>query len=112
MKDVPLELYRAHYPEIKTLDPYYGTPDSQPNTARVFKGIPPEGNRIERNICYGRWKEIAWHAKEELFIIRDNYVSSDLNGIGDPASGFRIPPDSPARTIGFQEIPFREIGRR
>lgn len=110
LADVPLDLYRQRYPEMKTLDACYGAPDGAPIVGDAFKGVPPEGNRILRNVCVGDWLEIGWHAQRELFDVRDNYVTRDMAQVGGPESGFRIPKDSPAWEKGFKPIPFQKIG--
>lgn len=110
LQDIPLDLYRERYPELKTLDAHYGAPDGEPILGDNFKGVPPEGNRILHNVCVGDWLEIAWHAKEDLFDVRDNYVTDDLRQVGGPETGFPIPEDSPAWAAGFQAIPFEHIG--
>lgn len=110
LADVPLALYRERYPEMKTLDAHYGPPDGEAITGESFKGVPPEGNLITKNVCFGKWTDITWHAKEEWFDIRDNYVTDDMSGIGSPETGFQIPEDSPARETDFETIPFDKIG--
>lgn len=110
LADVPLDLYRERYPEMKSLDAWYGPPDGDPITGDAFTGVPPEGNRILRNVCAGDWLEIGWHADRKLFDVRDNYVTKDLAHTGGPETGFRIPKDSPAWKTGFQPIPFKKIG--
>ncbi len=110
LQDVPADLYRERYPAMKTLDRYYGKPDSEPIIGEAFKGIPPEGNAIVRNVCFGKWKEIAWFADEKLFDIRDNFVTEDLSQIGGPETGFRLPENSPLWETGFKPIPFDRIG--
>ena len=108
--EVPAELYRNRYPAIKTLDKYYGKPGEEPITGKNFKGIPPEGNVIATNLCFGKWKEITEYADEKIFDIRNNYASKDLSKIGAPDTGFLIPANSPAWSTGFTPIPFTEIG--
>ncbi|HDP34587.1 MAG TPA: hypothetical protein ENN29_05700 [Candidatus Hydrogenedentes bacterium] len=110
MTEVPLELYRERYPELKTLDAYYGAPDVEPIVGDAFNGVPPEGNVIANNVCFGDWLDITWHAKRELFDIRDNCVAKSMDEIGGPETGFRLPEDFPAWDKGFQPIPFEKIG--
>ncbi|HOX40225.1 MAG TPA: right-handed parallel beta-helix repeat-containing protein, partial [Candidatus Brocadiia bacterium] len=110
LKSVPSDLYRERYPAMKSLDAYYGPPEGPAIAGEAFKGIPPEGNVIARNICIGKWKEIAWHADEKLFDIRDNFVTEDRNQVGTPEDGFRLPTESPAWKTGFAPIPFKKIG--
>ena len=110
LKEVPANLYRERYPAIKTLDRYYGKPGDKPITGKDFKGIPPEGNVIVTNVCFGPWKEITEFADEKIFDIRNNYITDDLNKVGTPETGFIIPPDSPVWATGFKPIPFSEIG--
>jgi hypothetical protein len=108
--EMPQDLYRERYPAIKTLDAYYGAPGAPQLIGETFKGIPPEGNVVARNVCFGKWKDIAWHADEKLFDIRDNYVTEDMAGVSGPEKGFELPQDSPAWKTGFSPIPFKEIG--
>jgi len=110
LKEVPVNLYRERYPAIKTLDRYYGKPGDKPITGKDFKGIPPEGNVIVTNVCFGPWKEITEFADEKIFDIRNNYITDDLNKVGTPETGFIIPSDSPVWKTGFKPIPFNEIG--
>ena len=103
-------MYRERYPAIKTLDKYYGKPGEAPITGKDFRGVPPEGNVIANNVCFGPWKSITEYADEKIFDIRNNYVNDDISKIGTPETGFLIPSDSPAWTTGFKPIPFKEIG--
>jgi hypothetical protein len=110
LNEVPADLYRDRYPAIKTLDRYYGKPGEEPISGKNFKGIPPEGNVIATNVCFGPWKEITEFADEKIFDIRNNYVDKEIKHIGAPETGFLIPPDSPAWATVFKPIPFNEIG--
>ncbi len=110
LQDIPLSLYRERYPEMKSLDAWYGPPDGDAITGDAFTGVPPEGNVIAHNVCIGDWLDITWHAKEELFDIRDNYVADDMTQVGGPETGFKLPEESPAWEKGFQPIPFDKIG--
>jgi hypothetical protein len=98
---VPAGLYRQRYPALADLDGYYA----------ADTGIPPEHNRIARNICVGgKWLEIGWHADPKRQEVRDNYVGDDP-GFRDRARlDFRLKQDSPAWRIGFQPIPLDRIG--
>lgn len=115
LQAVPLSLYRTRYPALRTLDQYYGPPDGPPITGEAFKGVPPENNRVVRNLCRGKWLNIYWHAKAEAQQIADNLTSEDLGLAGpldDEASvmAFRVLPDSPAWNLGFEPIPVERIG--
>ena len=109
---VPAALYWSRYPALKTLDAYYGAPEGPAVTGAAFKGIPPEGNVIIRNVCVGKWLDIGWHGKPEQFEVRDNFVTEDAKHVSAAADGFRLPKDSPAWKLGFKTIPFDEIGLR
>lgn len=109
---VPQSLYRERYPAIKSLDAFYGAPGGLAIVGEAFKGIPPEGNVIARNVAAGKWFEAGWHAKAEEFEVRDNFVTADVTAVGSAAEGFRLPLDSPAWKLGFQPIPFERIGLR
>lgn len=96
---VPQALYRQRYPAINDLDRYYvGEP-----------GVPPENNVVARNLCRGKWLEVGWHARLEWVHLADNVVEG--LEFADPERGdFRLKDEGPARRIGFQPIPFSEIG--
>ena len=78
----------------------------------AFKGVPPAGNVIARNVCVGKWLDLGWHAKPEMFEVQDNFVTTDRKQVGVAVDGFRLPKDSPAWKLGFQPIPFDQIGPR
>ncbi len=109
---VPSALYRERYPTLRSLDTWYGSPDGPAIVGAAFKGVPPENNVIARNVCVGKWLDLGWHARAEMFDVRDNFVTSRTNQIATPARGFRLPKDSPAWKLGFQPIPFDQIGPR
>ncbi len=111
LRAVPAALYRDRYPAMKTLDAWYGPPDGTAVVGDAFKGVPPEGNRIARNVCYGKWLDVSWRAKPEMFDLRDNTVTNDVNLV-QARDGFRPPKDSPAWKAGFEAIPFERIGLR
>ena len=112
MASVPPALYRERYPAMKTLDAYYGPPDRSSLAGAAFKGVPPEGNVITRNVCVGKWFDAGWHATTNQFDVQDNYVTTDPKQVGAAADGFPIAPESPAWKTGFKPIPFHQIGIR
>ena len=109
---MPSALYRQRYPAIKSLDAYYGAPASQSSKGPAFKGVPPEGNVIAHNVCVGKWLSLPSNPKPEQFNVHDNFVTTDSRQVGTAANGFRLPQDSPAWKLGFQPIPFDQIGLR
>jgi hypothetical protein len=109
---VPGALYRERYPELKSLDAWYGPPGGPEIVGGAFKGVPPEGNVITRNVCVGKWLDVGWHARPERFEVRDNFVTKDMKQVGPASEGFRLPKDSPAWKLGFRPIPFEQIGPR
>jgi hypothetical protein len=106
---VPLGFYRERYPAMKSLDAYYGQPGG-PEIGDDFKGVPPEGNVIARNVAVGKWFEAAWNAQPEMFDVRDNYVTHEAGAVGSAKEGFVLPKDSPVWKLGFKRIPFERIG--
>ncbi len=109
---VPLALYRERYPELKSLDQYYGPPGGPAITGDAFKGVPPEGNVVRRNIAVGKWLQTGWHAKLEFVEAHDNLVDADPEFVAADKQDFRLRRDSPAFKLGFQSIPFEKIGLR
>ncbi len=112
MADVPLALYRQHYPAMKDLDLYYGPPDGPAITGDAFKGVPASGNVIALNVCQGKWLEAGWHASEAGLELRDNYSGSDVGLANAAQHDFAIRADSPAWKTGFQPLPLTDIGLR
>ncbi|MBI4586648.1 MAG: right-handed parallel beta-helix repeat-containing protein [Planctomycetes bacterium] len=95
--------YRDRYPKLKELEAYY----------EKDAGVPPEGNIVRRNISAGgKWLEIGWHARAEMVEARDNLVGEDPRFIDRDHMNFQLRDDSPAWKLGFQRIPFEEIGLR
>lgn len=114
---VPLGLYRERYPEMKSLDAYYGTPHGPALEGADFKGVPPGNNRVLRNVCVGKWIQSGWHAGNGALELEGNLVGTDPGFVGAMGEGarpsdFALRPDSPAWALGFQRIPVEEIGVR
>ena len=111
----PLELYRQRYPELKSLDRYYGPPEGSALTGDNFKGVPPEGNALLRNVCVGKWLEAGWHASAGILRMENNLTNaaSSLAGVindRSPIADFGLRKDSPAWGLGFQPLPLNQIG--
>ena len=112
---VPLALYRERYPALKTLDPYYGPPGGPAITGDAFKGVPPEHDVVERNICVGKWLKEYWHATPGMLLLTNNLTnaaSSFAHPPGNPAQAqdFALKADSPAWKLGFLPLPLSQIG--
>jgi hypothetical protein len=113
--DVPLALYREHYPAMKTLDQYYGAPGGPSIQGADFKGVPPENNLVARNVCVGKWLNVYWHAQLPMLRLESNLTNSQPHFRAVPndkvtAAGFALQSDSPAWALGFQRIPVEKIG--
>ncbi|MBI3414014.1 MAG: right-handed parallel beta-helix repeat-containing protein [Verrucomicrobia bacterium] len=107
---VPLALYREHYPAMKALDRYYGPPGGPAIRGAEFKGVPPEGNVIVRNVCAGKWLDAGWNATKESLELRDNLTDAGPQFVSREKMDFRLKKNSPAWRTGFQPIPFEKIG--
>jgi hypothetical protein len=112
---IPLVLYREHYPEMKSLDRYYGPPEGPAITGTAFKGVPPEGNVIVRNVCVGKWLDTGWHATADMLQVEYNLTNaapSLVTAVNDVsrATDFVLKKDSPAWALGFKRIPVEQIG--
>ena len=92
--------YSTRYPELAQLDKYYA----------AGTGVPPEGNRVIRNICVGKWLDIRWRADPKLIEVRDNLTDQDPLFVDSAKMNFQLRDDSPAFKLGFQRIPFEKIG--
>lgn len=114
---VPTALYRERYPAIKTLDAHYGPPEGPAIVGEAFRGVPPEGNVIARNVCVGKWLEVGWHATTAMLQLADNRTNAvaDLaRTVADtsPATDFALRAESPAFGMGFAPLPLEQIGLR
>lgn len=115
LRTVPLPLYRARYPEMKTLDAYYGPPEGPAITGEAFKGLPPENNSLVRNVCVGKWVAAVWFATPEM-LRQENNLTDAASSLAtppndqSPATDFELKKDSPAWALGFQHIPLEQIG--
>jgi hypothetical protein len=117
LAEVPRRLYREHYPEMKSLDRYYGPPEGPALTGAAFKGVPPEGNVLARNVCAGKWLEAGWHAKPETLQMENNLTNAASSFVSSQADqsravDFQLKKDSPAWALGFHRLPLDEIGLR
>ena len=114
LAEVPLRLYRDRYPEIKSLDQYYGPPPGQAITGAAFKGVPPENNVVARNVCVGKWLKVYWHAKPEMLRMENNLTNALTSFAVTPAgrmpADFELQKNSAAWGLGFQPIPMSRIG--
>lgn len=117
LAEVPLALYREHYPEMKSLDRYYGPPEGPAITGESFKGVPPDDNALVRNVCVGKWLEAGWHAKSGILRLENNLTNAVPSLVSAPndqsrATDFALKQESPAWALGFRRIPVEQIGLR
>jgi GH18 family chitinase len=115
LAEMPPALYRERYPEIKSLDRYYGAPAGPAITGTDFKGVPPEDNSVVRNVCVGKWLDTGWNAGVGMLHVENNLTDAASSLVAMPsdafsAADFTLKKDSPAWTLGFKEIPVAEIG--
>lgn len=112
---VPLPLYRARYPAMKSLDAHFGPPEGPPITGDAFKGVPPEHNAVVQNVCVGKWLDTGWHATPEVLRMESNLTNASSSLVNQPndqstAKDFELKKDSPAWALGFQRIQVEQIG--
>ena len=90
------EPWRSRYPQLLNLL------EDEPDLAK--------GNVVARNICRGgKW--LALLKKADLgTTVEDNLTEQDPHFVNEQGSDFRLRPDSPAWGLGFQRIPFEQIG--
>lgn len=117
LAEVPLALYRERYPEMKSLDRYYGPPAGPAITGEAFKGVPPDDNVIVRNVCVGKWLEAGWHATSGMLRLENNLTNAAPSLVSSPndqsrAIDFELKQESPAWALGFRRIPVEQIGLR
>ncbi len=115
LTQVPLQLYRERYPAMKTLDAFYGAPDGTALTGAEFKGVPPEGNTVLKNICVGKWLNVYWNASVDQLKLENNLTNTAPGFVAppndaSPATDFRLKRDSPAFKLGFERVPAEKMG--
>jgi hypothetical protein len=72
--------------------------------------LAPKGNLVARNVCWGGpW---GWTEPKAMPLVKfeDNLVDADPLFARKPPADFRLKPSSPARQLGFQDIPVEQIG--
>ncbi|MFV1995458.1 MAG: right-handed parallel beta-helix repeat-containing protein, partial [Verrucomicrobiales bacterium] len=71
----------------------------------------PKGNLITRNLFQGekKWDDIN-SVSRPYVKLENNLVAKDVGLVDAAANDFRLRKDSPARKIGFKEIPVEKIG--
>ena len=96
--------YRDRHPEILAVDRHYA----------VGAGVPPEYNRVERNLCCrGRWIDPCWPKGVDNGITeQDNLVSDDLGFVEEEFGHFSLRNGAHAWALGFKPIPMEAIGLR
>jgi hypothetical protein len=98
--------YSTLYPELRQLEQYFAKPGF---------GVPPEGNRIRRNVVFGGgapWIKIHEKAPDYVKDLGDNLAEAAIGVVNVESGDFTFKdPEGPKR-IGFQPIPWREIGPR
>lgn len=94
--------YSVRYPELKQLDRYYARDD----------GVPPEGNVVARNVSVAStWMDSGWHSVAAKYLTLADNVVTDTRHFVDASTGdYRFKKSSPLLSLGFEQIPFREIG--
>ena len=59
----------------------------------------------------GQWLDLSWNAPlDGALEVRDNLVGQDPLFLAPERLDFRLAEDSPAYPLGFEPIPFEEIG--
>lgn len=107
---VPADLYRERYPAMKGFDAYYGPPGGPGIHGDAFKGVPPEGNVVARNICVGDWLSIGGLAEATMVAQHGNLTGPDPGFVDAGKMDFRLRADAPALKAGFEPIPLEKIG--
>ena len=94
--------YSERYPEIAGVDPHYA----------AGKGVPPEHNRVERNVCWlSPWIGEPWPTGADNGITeKDNLVDIDPKFTDEAFGVLTLGPESPAQGLGCGAIPLDEIG--
>ena len=115
LAEVPSELYRQRYPELKSLDADYGPPGGPALTGEAFRGVPPTGNQVKGNLNVGRWMDVGWNATPHDVLVQGNLLSEDPGFIRTPgspvrATDFALRDEASALKAGFPILPLEQIG--
>ncbi len=108
-----MSIVKGRLKEVPYNKPPYST--RYPALVTILKDKPelPKGNSIVRNIGVETepWiNAVDYLTKDGILAISDNFTQGDP-GFLDAAHGdFRLKPDAPARSIGFEPIPFEQVG--
>lgn len=97
--------YSTRYPELAQLDQYFAKPG----------GVPPEGNRIRHNLIFGGgkpWLKAHEEAPKYLLDVGDNLEGEGPGVVNIDAGDLTLRDPEAAKRIGFEPIPWREIGPR
>lgn len=90
------ELWRKRYPRLVTIL------EDEP--------AAPKGNVVARNVCSGgKWDGVHKDARSYV-TFSDNWASETAIFEGAPPQTFELSDDSPAYKLGFEPIPFENIG--
>ena len=87
--------YSSRYPEIAGVDRYLA----------AGHGVPPENNRVERNICWRCeiWISECWpKGMGNGIAAQDNLVGEDPHFLDEANGDWRLRPDSPALKLGIK----------
>jgi hypothetical protein len=80
----------------------------------AFRGVPPGGNVVARNVCYGKWLKVYWHATPAMLRLENNLTNAlsafVMTSTAPQAADFEPQPDSPAWRLGFEPLPLSRIG--
>ena len=72
--------------------------------------MAPIGNKVQRNICVGgKWGDFESKAVP-MIQFTSNLLDADPMFVDPDHNDFRLKPESPARKLGFETIPFKKIG--
>lgn len=89
--------YSTRYPELLTLS------TDQPAV--------PKNNRLIRNVAPGSLRlELTDGLERSILLMKDNFTSGDPGFMNSAKNDFQLRQDSPVYKMGFQQIPFEEIG--
>ncbi|MGJ5672565.1 MAG: right-handed parallel beta-helix repeat-containing protein [Nostochopsis sp.] len=71
----------------------------------------PKGNKIIRNLFFGSgWLKLANGVSNKTITIEANWIEKDVSFIKPQDLLLVLKPDSPARKLGFQNLPINQIG--
>jgi len=108
--DDPNGTLRTRLPGMPYQDELWA--ERYPNLSGILEDDPgtPKRNSVRRNIRVGGTWDSIHGGTRDLQAIEDNLIDEDPLFVDAANGDYRLRPDSPAKALGFEDLPFDQIG--